>query len=85
MLLLGNLSISEIEARLGIDFPAETKSFMEKRHQSSASNVEKGKWHCFDIPFTMLCGDMDTATKIYESVKDKASECKEALHFAIQE
>jgi hypothetical protein len=82
--MLGNLSVSQIENRLGIEFPDEIKEFMKKTHNPSATNIAKGKWHCFDIPFVMVCGDLDVATKIYESVKEKSDQCKEALQFSIQ-
>jgi cell wall assembly regulator SMI1 len=80
-IMLGNLSVSQIEKRLGIEFPEETREFMKQTHQSKAANIMKGKWHCFDIPFNLMCGDMETATKIYNSVKERSSECKEALQF----
>jgi len=82
-IMLGNLDVTQIEKRLGIEFPNEIREFMSENHQASASNIKKGKWHCYDIPFVMVCGDVDTATKIYNSVKDRSSECKEALQFAI--
>jgi hypothetical protein len=82
--MLGSLSVSQIENRLGIEFPDEIKEFMKKNHNPSATNIAKGKWHCFDIPFVMVCGDLDVATKIYESVKDKSDQCKESLQFSIQ-
>lgn len=82
-ILLGNLSVSQIENRLGIEFPEEIRLFMQQTHEPSANYIGKGKWHCFDIPFTLFCGDIETATKIYESVKDKSHLCKEALQFAI--
>jgi len=81
--MLGNLSASQIEQRLGIEFPEEVKEFMNQSNQSAASNIAKGKWHCFDIPFSIVCGDMETATKIYNSVKDKSKDCKEALQFSL--
>ena len=83
-IFLGNLNVKEIEQRLGIDFPDDVREFMEQSHQSEASNVKPGKWHCFDIPFNLVCGDRNTATRIYESVKERAAEVKEPLHFSIQ-
>jgi cell wall assembly regulator SMI1 len=80
---LGNLSVSQIEERLGIEFPEDIREFMKKTHQPTASNIANGKWHCFDIPFVLVCGDMDTATKIFNSVKDRSEECKESLRFAL--
>lgn len=82
-IMLGNLSVPEIESRLGIDFPDEIREFMKQTHQPDASNVAKGKWHCFDMPFTLVCGDIDTAVKIYDSVKDRTEGCKEALQISV--
>ena len=82
-IMLGNLSVKQIEERLGIEFPEEIRDFMKKNHCPNASNVPKGKWHCFDIPFNMVCGDMETATKIFESVRDRSDECKDSLQFSL--
>ena len=84
-IMLGNLSVKQIEERLGIEFPEETRDFMNKSHQSEASKIQPGKWHCFDLPFNMVCGDYDTAKKFYESVKDKSEQCKTSLQISIQE
>lgn len=81
--MLGNQSVSQIEKRLGIEFPEEIREFMKQTHQDSASNITKGKWHCFDIPFVLVCGDMDTASKIFNSVKHRSDECKERLQFSL--
>lgn len=81
--MLGNLNVSQIEKRLGVDFPEEIREFMKQSHQANASHIAAGKWHCFDMPFRIVCGDIETATKIYESLKDRSSECKEALRFSL--
>lgn len=81
--MLGNLSVDQIEKRLGIEFPEEIREFMRKTHQEEASRIVAGKWHCFDIPFNIVCGDMETATKIFNSVKHRSAECKEALQFSL--
>ena len=82
-IMLGNLTVTEIEKRTGLDFPEDVKQFMLDTHQVEASKIGKGKWHCFDIPFTIVCGDVETATKIYNSVKGRAGDCKEPLEFCI--
>jgi hypothetical protein len=82
-IMLGDLSVSEIEERLGVDFPEDIREFMKQNYQPKAENIAKGKWHCFDIPFNLVCGDMETATKIYESIKGRAGECKEGLRFSL--
>ena len=83
-MMLGNESIESIEKRIGIEFPQEVRQFMKDSRQQNASSVEKGKWHCFDIPFHIVCGDIETATKIYESVSARSSEVKENLGFSTQ-
>ena len=82
-MMLGNLNVSQIEKRLGIEFPEDIRDFMKKTHEPNASNIPKGKWHCFDLPFNLVCGDMEVATKIFNSVKEKSSECKESLQFSL--
>lgn len=82
--MLGNLSVRQIEERLGIEFPEDIREFMNKTQQAKAENIAVGRWHCFDIPFNIVCGDMETATKIFNSVKDRSDECKEALQFSLQ-
>jgi hypothetical protein len=81
--MLGNLSVSQIEKRLGIEFPEDIREFMKQTHQAEASNIGKGKWHCFDIPFILVCGDMQTATKIFEGLKPQSDKCKEALQISL--
>ena len=83
-IMLGNLSVKQIEERLGIEFPEDTREFLKNSHQAEALHIKPGKWHCFDIPFNVVCGDYDTAKKIYESVKDKSDQCKTSLQFSIQ-
>jgi len=81
---LGNLSVAEIEKRSGVEFPPELKAYMEPRRQQNASNIEKGRWHCFDIPFVLVCGDMETATKIHNHLKEFSSDFKESLQISLR-
>ena len=81
---LGNLSENEIENRLGINLPKDLKEFMKDNRQQSAANVAQGKWHCFDIPFEIVCGGRDVAQKIYDCLKDRSSEVKTPLQFSVQ-
>ena len=82
---LGNLSATDMEKRLGIEFPEDIKEFMNQTQQQKAADVQVGKWHCFDMPFELVCGDMETATKIFNSVKDKSDQCKEPLRRSINQ
>ena len=80
---LGNLSIDEIESRAGVDFPQELREYMEPRRQQKAENVAKGKWHCFDIPFVLVCGGMEVATEIHDYLKQFSSDFKEPLQISL--
>ena len=83
-MMLGNLTVKEIEERTGVSFPEEIRDFMNQTHNPDANNISKGKWHCFDMPFTLVCGDMDTALKIYNSVKERSGDFKEQLQISLQ-
>lgn len=83
-IMLGNVTVEQIERRIGIEFPEAIKKYMLDNYQHEASNVKPGKWHCFDLPFTMLCGDAATAKMIYESIKDRSSEIKEVFQIAFE-
>jgi len=81
--MLGNLNVPQIEERLGIEFSEEIRTFMKQSHQAEASDIKKGKWHCFDMPFHIVCGDYETALKIYNDVSERSSECKTSLQISI--
>lgn len=64
-IMLGNLSVREIEKRLSIDLKDEDREFLEGSRQESANGPwEPGSWHCFDIPFLIQCDGMETAKKV---------------------
>jgi hypothetical protein len=83
-MLLGNLNIKEIEKRTGVEFPNELVEYMEPRRQQDASNIKDGKWHCFDMPFTLVCGDTKTATVIHNHLKEFGPDFKAPLGISVQ-
>ena len=84
-IMLGNLTIKQMEDRAGIKFPAELVEYMKTRHQSKAENVQPGKWHCFDLPFTLVCGDMETAKEIYSHLKPFSDKFTEPMQIALNQ
>jgi len=82
---LGNLSVKQIEQRLGIELTEDERKQLNETHQDVASNVQKGKWHCFDIPFIVECGDMDTAIKIRDILTPYGSKMKRPIDIGIAE
>jgi hypothetical protein len=81
--MLGNLTVDQIQSRTGVIFSPELIEYMSDRHQDRADNVAPGKWHCFDVPFTLVCGDMETAQAIYAHLKDQSKNFKQAMQIAI--
>jgi len=81
-IMFGNLTVEEMQRRCGVEFPSELIEFMEARHQSEAQNVQPGKWHCFDIPFVLVCGDMETAREIFKHISPLAP-LRERIHIGI--
>lgn len=82
-IMLGDLSIEDAERRTGATWPEELKQYMADKHQARASNVEPGKWHCFDVPFMLVCGDMDTAQAIYNHLAPMHADFKTPLQISI--
>ncbi|MCK9569932.1 hypothetical protein M0R72_13395 [Candidatus Pacearchaeota archaeon] len=67
-IMLGNLSIADMERRLGISFPEPFRADMEMRREMNASDTPAGKWHCFDMPFLVCCGDKETAEYVRDNL-----------------
>ncbi len=63
-IMLGNLSVEQIEKRAGISISAEDRAELNRMRQENAEDIAPGKWHCFDSPFLIACGDKSTAEKV---------------------
>ena len=61
-IMLGNQTVSQIESRLNIKLTEEQKELLNSTRQENVSvPLGEGKWHCYDIPFTMVCDSKKTA------------------------
>jgi len=80
---LGNLTVEEMENRSGVTFPDELKKLLAASHQDHATNIGEGEWHCFDLPFVLVCGDRPLAQKIFEHLKALSAQFKEPLQIAL--
>lgn len=63
---LGNLSIKQIEREYSVAFTDEDKQWLQEHHQDEASNIQRDKWHFFDIPRVMMTGSNEFAKEIYD-------------------
>lgn len=80
---LGNLSIEDIERRLGIQLSADCVEYMQDKRQQNAGKLAKDKWHCFDMPFVLVCENREMATVIYNHLKPFSEDMKTPLQIAI--
>ena len=81
--MLGNLSVEDMQRRSGVEFPPELVEYMEGRHQSEAEDIKAGKWHCFDAPFALVCGDIETATEIHERLKPLSKDFRQQMQISV--
>lgn len=84
-MMLGNLSLERIEKRTGVVFPEPFRSKFTKLHQSSANNIKKGKWHCFDIPFMLVCGGKELFEEVKENLLPLSDKFEVALNVSYTE
>ena len=83
MILLGNLTLKQIEERTGISVSDEDRAELNGMRQEKAENIALGKWHCFDLPFMLVCGDKPTAEKVVKILSAYDwSKAKQALQIS---
>lgn len=82
-IMLGNLTLKQIEYRTGIELSAEDRAELNGMRQEKAENIASGKWHCFDLPFMIVCGDKPTAEKMVKILSAYDwSKAKQALQIS---
>lgn len=82
---LGNLTVEQIEERLGIQFSDSEKEELGAARQENASNIAAGKWHCFDIPFMIACGSYDFAERVKEILTPYVNDMKCPISVGVDE
>ena len=63
-IMLGNQTPDQIARRLKIELSEEHRAELLETWQQKAENIAVDKWHCFDIPFMMVCGSKEVAEKL---------------------
>jgi hypothetical protein len=82
--MLGNLNVEEMQRRSGVEFPSELVKYMTPRHQDRAERIEAGKWHCFDLPFVLVCGDIDTAKEVFRHLSPLSAQFAQKMQISVQ-
>ena len=79
-IFLGNLTVSQMENRLGIKLTDEERTELESCHEDTCDKVQGNDvWHCYDIPFEMVVGSKTVADKVYKILFPYSSEMKYQL------
>lgn len=79
--MFGNLTTEEILSRLGITVSDDEHKKLENLRDDNA-NVPKGKWHGFDMPFEIVCGDVETAKVVYGILSKYEDQFKRPLQIS---
>jgi len=83
--MLGNLSPEKIGDNLSVEFDDEIITTLQNSRQENVSEkIKPGKWHCFDLPFVMVCGDKETAQNIYNLLLPYQDKMKGSMQITIQ-
>lgn len=75
----GNFTVFQIEKELGIELTEDERQRLADMRQDRAENIAKDKYHCFHIPFNILCGSMETAKIIADILMPYSKEMKTQL------
>ena len=84
LIMLGNLDVSNIEKRLGITLKENDRETLISMRQNDAQDIQIGKWHCFDIPFMIMCGDFKTCQVVCEILRPYSHLMKTQLQVSWQ-
>ena len=85
IIMLGNVSVAEIERRLGIKLNDDDEHVMNESRQEAVNSTPlgPGKWHCFDLPFMIMTDTKITATRLRDMfMKYDHSKFKEQLQIS---
>lgn len=65
-IFLGNLTVEQLEKRLGIELTDEDRKFISDSRQKEVNNTPlgDGKIHIYDIPLMIMCDTVNTAIKV---------------------
>lgn len=82
-IMLGNLTVKQIQQRLGIELTESEESKLLNRKQDEASDIAKDKWHCFDLPFVLVCGSYETAVFVHDILSPYSDKMNTQLQISI--
>ena len=62
---MGNFTTAQMASEMGIELSAEDIKTLEAMRQDDAQNIKPGRFHCFDAPRMLVCGDLATCYRVH--------------------
>lgn len=62
---IGNFTTAQMASEMGIELSAEDAKALDAMRQDDAQNILQGRYHCFDAPRMLVCGDIATCYKVH--------------------
>src|SRR5574344_3000561 len=84
-IMLGNLSLTQMQKRLGIELSADDIMRFPHRQENVSQKLGEYTWHCFDIPFLIECDSEDTAKSVLGILRPYASKMQGQIQIAWQD
>lgn len=83
-IMLGNLSLTQMQERCGFEFPQEALAILSDNRQEEVNHkeIKDGKWHCFDIPFLIMVSTKARAEQLRDILSPYAEQFKVPLQIA---
>jgi len=76
---LGNLSLTQMQERLGIELSSDDVTNFPHRQENVSKKLDKYTWHCFDIPFCITCDSEDTAKSVLKILQPYVDQFRETI------
>lgn len=80
MIMLGNLTIEQFENRCGIKLTDSERSTLSSLIESTCDKIDgNNKIHIYDIPFMIVCGNLEARMTVLDIIKPYAKDLKTSL------
>lgn len=80
LIMLGNLSLTQLQDRCGFKFPQDALNLLHNRQEViNKVPLADDAWHCFDIPFMIMFGTKEKAQAFGMALIPYAHKFKEPL------
>ena len=63
---MGNFTTAQMASEMGIELSAEDAKALDAIRQDDAQNIKPGRYHCFDVPRMLVCGDLPTCYLVHD-------------------